>query len=142
MIGYVLSENELKVLLAITGTGIVPGHCFSDTDLMRADYERAINTLAEKGFLRTAEEKLIIDHGINIMIRHIGKASTLLVGNGRKKFTAYISDKLSLLLIDDENSDNIILYPFENKQLLVEWLNEEGLFLWNTITIKDGTADG
>lgn len=105
-------------------------HQFDDEKLTETDCKAVIKNLSQKGFIAKREDKISVNSGIAFMISSLGKAKRLFIQKHERVFTAYICGEISLLLINDTKSNNYMLYPFENEDKLVEWLNENNIFNW------------
>lgn len=136
MIGYIFTENELKLLCGAMNIRALAKHQFPNMNITAKEWAQAEDTLAEKGFA-VKDGGITIGSGIALMIRSMGKAERLFIGDGERKFTAYICPKISLLLINDVNSRNYMLCPFENEDFLAEYLNENGLYEWKDIRVEE-----
>lgn len=137
MISYIFTESELKFLCGALGVRGLAKHQFSENQLTNAECEQAIETLSEKDFIAVQSGGITVNSGIALLIGALGKARRLLIGEDEKIFTAYIADEISLLLINDKNSGNYMLYPFETEEKLVERLHEENIFAWKDIRLEE-----
>ncbi|MCX4374912.1 MAG: hypothetical protein OSJ61_01945 [Lachnospiraceae bacterium] len=137
MISYIFTEPELKFLCGTLGVRGLAKHQFSENQLTDAECEQAIETLSEKDFIAAQSGGITVNSGIALLIGALGKARRLLIGEDEKIFTAYIADEISLLLINDKNSGNYMLYPFETEDKLVERLHEENIFAWKDIRLEE-----
>lgn len=137
MIAYIFTETELKFLCGLLGVRGLAKHQFSDSSVSGAECEQAVRSLSEKDFVTVREDGITVNSGIALLIDSLGKAERLLIGEGEKIFTAYISAEISLLLINDANSGNYMLYPFENEEKLVERLHENSIFTWKDIRLEE-----
>lgn len=137
MITYIFTEPELKFLCGALNVCGLAKHQFSKSPLTDAECEQAIGTLSEKGFIAVQSGGITVNSGIAMLIGALGKAERLLIGEDKKIFTAYIADEISLLLINDKNSGNYMLYPFEHEEKLVERLHEENIFTWKDIRLEE-----
>lgn len=126
----------MKLLCGALNIGALAKHQFANMNITAKEWAQTEDTLAEKGFA-VKDVGITIDSGIAFMIRSMGKAERLFIGDGERKFTAYICPKISLLLINDANSRNYMLCPFENEDILAEYLNENGLYEWNDIRLEE-----
>lgn len=136
MIAYIFTEKELKFLCGSLGVRGLAKHQFSENQLTDAECEQAIGTLAEKDFIAVQSGGITVNSGIALLIGALGKAKRILIGENEKIFTAYIAEEISLLLINDKNSGNYMLYPFETEDKLVERLHEENIFAWKDIRLE------
>lgn len=136
MIAYIFTEPELKFFCGALGVRGLAKHQFSEDPLTDAECEQAIGPLSEKDFIAVQNGGITVNSGIALLIGALGKAKRLLIGDMEKIFTAYIADEISLLLINDKNSGNYMLYPFENEDKLVERLHEENIFTWKDIRLE------
>ena len=136
MIAYIFTEPELKFLCGALNVRGLAKHQFSESPLTDAECEQAIGTLSEKDFISVQSGGIAVNSGIAMLIGTLGKAEKLFIGRNEKIFTAYIADEISLLLINDKNSGNYILYPFEHEEKLVERLHEENIFTWKEIRLE------
>ena len=137
MITYIFTEPELKFLCGALNVRGLAKHQFSESPLTDAECEQAIGTLSEKDFIAVQSSGITVNSGIDMLIGSLGKAKRLLIGDGEKFFTAYIANEISLLLINDKNSGNYMLYPFEHEEKLVEHLYEENIFTWEDIRLEE-----
>ncbi|MCM1060282.1 MAG: hypothetical protein NC452_08300 [Eubacterium sp.] len=137
MIAYIFTEPELKFLCDALSVRGLAAHQFPESTLTGAEYEQAVHTLSKKNFIGVNNDKITVDSGIALFIGTFGNAVRLLIGEGEKIFTAYINDEISLLLKNDLNSGNYMLYPFETEEKLVEYLHEENIFTWKDIRLED-----
>lgn len=137
MIAYIFTEPELKFLCGALGVRGLAKHQFSENPLTDAEYEQAIGTLSEKDFIAVKSGGITVNSGISLLVGALGKAKRLLIGEDEKIFTAYIANEISLLLINDKNSGNYMLYPFEHEELLVGRLHEENIFTWKDIRLEE-----
>lgn len=136
MIAYIFTKPELKFLCeALNVRGLVK-HQLSENPLTDAECEQAIGTLAEKDFIAVQSGGITVNSGIALLIGALGKAKRILIGENEKIFTAYIAEEISPLLINDKNSGNYMLYPFETEDKLVERLHEENIFTWKDIRLE------
>ncbi len=137
MIAYIFTEPELKFLCGALNVRGLAKHQFSENSLTDAEYKQAVDTLSEKDFIAVQSDKITVNSGIALLIGALGKAKRLLIGENEKIFTAYIADEISMLLINDKNSVNYMLYPFEHEEKLVERLHEENIFTWKDIRLEE-----
>lgn len=137
MIAYIFTETELKFLCGTLGVKGLAKHQFSESPLTDVECKQAVETLSEKDFIAVQNGGITVNSGIALLISVLGKAKRLLIGEDEKIFTAYIADEISLLLINDKNSGNYMLYPFEHEEKLVERLHEENIFTWKDIRLEE-----
>ena len=137
MIAYIFTESELKFLCGALGVRGLAKHQFPESPLTDVECKHAIGTLSEKDFIAVQSGGITVNSGIALLIGALGKAKRLFIGDSEKIFTAYIADEISLLLINDKNSGNYMLYPFETEDKLVERLHEENIFTWKDIRLEE-----
>lgn len=135
MTAYIFTEKELKFLCAALGIRGLAKHQFNENPLTEEECSEAVVTLSKKDFIAAQNGKMTVNSGIALLIGALGKAKRLLIGEG--VFTAYICDEISLLLINDKNSKNYMLYPFESEEKLAERLNEENILTWKEIELEE-----
>ena len=136
MIAYIFTEPELKFLCGALNVRGLAKHQFFESTLTDVECKQAVETLLEKDFIAVQSGGIAVNSGISLLISALGKAKRLLIGEDEKIFTAYIANEISLLLINDKNSGNYMLYPFENEEKLVERLHEENIFTWKDIRLE------
>lgn len=137
MIAYIFTEPELKFLCGALNVRGLAKHQFYENPLTDAECKQAVDTLSGKDFIDVQSGGIAVNSGIALLIGVLGKARRLLIGEDEKIFTAYITDEISLLLINDKNSGNYMLYPFEHEERLVERLHEENIFTWKDIRLEE-----
>jgi hypothetical protein len=137
MICYIFTSRELMLLCGIMQVQGLAKHQFPETHLSDDEFASAAKTLAEKGFIAVADGRMIINSGIAFLIRSMGNTKRLLIGDGERKFTGYITDKLSMLLICDKNSPNLLLHPYETEDELIEKLHENEIYEWKDIRMEE-----
>ena len=137
MIAYIFSENELKFLCGKLGVHRLAKHQFKNNIIDESGCEQALCSLSDKGFASVQCSNVFLNSAIAMFINAFNKAERLLIGNGERKFTAYLTADITFLLINDENSENFLLYPYENEDALVKWLNENGIYEWIDIRLEE-----
>lgn len=137
MIAYIFTEQELKFLCRALNVRGLAKHQFPDSALTDIEYGQAVQSLSEKKFITVQNSNIIVNSGIAVLIKTFGTAKHLLVGDNDRIFTAYINDGISVLLINDMNSSNYMLYPFEDENNLVERLHENNIYTWKDIRLED-----
>lgn len=135
MIAYIFTEKELKFLCAALSVRGLAKHQFNENPLTEKECSETVGTLSKKDFIAVQDGKMTVNSGIAFLIGALGKAKRLLIGEG--VFTAYICNEISLLLINDKNSKNYMLYPFESESELTKWLNNENIFTWKEIELEE-----
>ncbi|MGN0553927.1 MAG: hypothetical protein ACI4I1_11105 [Oscillospiraceae bacterium] len=142
MISYIFSENEIKLLCRLLNAEVLSKHQFDNDPFDDEKYASSIASLSGKGFVNLSSNGITVNSGIAMMINRMSRACKLFLGNCKRKFTAYIEDHISILLIDDLYSKKIMLCPFEREDELSEWLNENGFFIWETVYLNGGDDNG
>lgn len=137
IIAYIFTKSELKFLCGALNVRGLAKHQFSDEPLTDKLCAEAVQALSGKAFITVSNDKITVNSGIAFLIDALGKAYRLFIGEDEKIFTAYIADEISLLLINDKNSGKYMLYPFENEEKLVEWLNDNNIFTWKDIRLEE-----
>lgn len=137
MISYIFTEPELKLLCGALNVRGLAKHQFPDSTLTDIEYGQAVQSLSTKKFITVQNDNIVINSGIVVLIKTFGTAKRLFIGDKDRLFTAYINDDISVLLINDINSSNYMLYPFEDENTLVERLHENNIYTWKDIRLED-----
>lgn len=140
MISYIFTENELKLLCGIMKLDALPIHQISDRTLTEEEYSKALESLQKKSFMVLRDGTAEINSGIYVMLDAMRNAAKLYRNMGKTVFTAYICEKISLLLLS--KNAHLLLYPFENEKLLKDWLKENEITNYEEITLKRSMLNG
>lgn len=134
MILYIFSESELKYLCLAMKLNILPRHRFKHESSL--DIDKAKSLLIQKRFISIKNGRITVNSGIELFLKEMNSAERVFIGKEGRRFTAYISQRCSVLLIDDTNSKNLMLYPFESEDELVDWLYSEKIYLWEDYRLE------
>ena len=140
MISYIFSENELKLLCGLMKIEALSRHQFSENALTDIEYMSALESLQKKNFIVLRNEIAEINSGIYVMLDSMSKAVKLYRNMGGTVFTAYICEDMSLLLLS--KGIRLFLYPFENEQLLKDWLVKNEILNYEEIILKRSEING
>lgn len=140
MISYIFTENEMKLLCGLMKLEILSVHQFSDRKLTEDEYSQALESLQRKSFVTVHGGDAEINSGIYIMLDEMNNAEKIYRNTGETIFTAYICKYMSLLLI--HRSNRLMLYPFENENLLDEWLKENEILHYEVIKLRRSELNG
>lgn len=133
MISYRFTVNELKYLCAVKHIKGLCRHQFDDSPLDDDGINTAVRSLEGKSFIELRKGRSVINKGISVLIDVIGNPMRLYIGDNKRKFTAYIANDCSVLLINEKSSSVIMLCPFPNDDELEHWLRNNGIFEWKII---------
>lgn len=137
MISYRFTENELKYLCAVKHIKALCQHQFHDSPLDESSIKTTVKSLEGKSFIEVRDDKVIINKGISMLIDVLSSPQCLYIGDGERKFTAYIANNCSVLLINEKSSSVILLCPFPNETELEHWLRANGFFEWRIILSEE-----
>ncbi len=128
MISYIFTKSELRYFSAVMRLDILPVHMIDGENIGETELIEAEESLIRKGFLRRSEENKFLDAGIDFLLRAMGSAERIFLGDGERKFIAYIGE--CAVLLEKENSGNFLMSPFQTEEKLVSALNEKGIYEW------------
>lgn len=134
MISYIFSTSEFKFLCSAMKLNILTKHRFEQENSL--DIDKARSLLIQKEFISVKNEQITVNSGIELFLKEMNSAERVFIGKENRCFTAYISQRCSVLLIDDTNSKNLMLYPFESENKLVDWLYCEKIYSWEDYRLE------
>lgn len=134
MISYIFSTSEFKFLCSAMKLNILTKHRFEQENSL--DIDKARSLLIQKGFISVKNEQITVNSGIELFLKEMNSAERVFIRKESRCFTAYISQRCSVLLIDDTNSKNLMLYPFESENKLVDWLYCEKIYSWEDYRLE------
>lgn len=134
MISYIFSTSEFKFICSAMKLNILSKHRFEQESSL--DIDKARSLLIQKGFISVKNEQITVNSGIELFFKEMNSAERVFIGKESRCFTAYISRRCSVLLIDDTNSKNLMLYPFESENELVDWLYSEKIYSWEDYRLE------
>lgn len=134
MISYIFSTLEFKFLCSAMKLNILTKHRFEQENSL--DIDKARSLLIQKGFISVKNEQITVNSGIELFLKEMNSAERVFIRKESRCFTAYISQRCSVLLIDDTNSKNLMLYPFESENKLVDWLYCEKIYSWEDYRLE------